>query len=335
MQQKLKTMAGHKEIWPLVALILILLYNLLFTPGFFSLNIRDGKLFGSLIDIMKHASPLIILSIGMTLVIATEGIDLSVGAVIAISASVACSLLAGGTKLFLAIGLALLTSSLCGLWNGILVAKIGIQPMVGTLILMTIGRGIAQLITQGQIITINHEAYSFIGNGYLGGLPFAVYIALLIIIGMYFLLRHTSLGLFLEAVGTNRVSSRFAGINASSLMMVAYIFSGFFAGLAGIFISSNVTAADANNAGLWLEIDAILASVIGGTSMSGGRIYLVGTVMGAIFIQTLTTTIYSTGVAPEIILVVKAMVVMMVSLLQSSVFRGKIFAALRGGRMKA
>ncbi len=321
MKKMLNRLKDSGLLWPLLALLMILLYNALWTPGFFSIEMKNGRLFGSIIDVLKHASPLIIMSIGMTLVIATEGIDLSVGAVVAIAASVACSLIVGDIHFILAIIIALVVSMLCGLWNGILVAKIGIQPMVGTLILMTVGRGIAQLITKGQIITISHDGYSYIGNGYLFGLPFSVYVAGLITLLVYLLLRKTAYGLFIESVGVNREASRFSGISSSNIIMVAYVICGLFAGIAGIFISSNVTAADANNAGLWREIDAILATVIGGTSMTGGRVHIGGTIIGALFIQTLTTTIYSTGVPPEIILVVKAIVVILVTLLQASKFR--------------
>lgn len=330
-REKLQRILAHKIIWPLLALIVILVYNLIFTPGFMSIEIKNGRLFGSLIDIIKHASPLIIMSIGMTLVIATEGIDISVGAVVAISASIACSLIDKGNSIVVAIVMALVVSALCGLWNGVLVAKIGIQPMVATLILMTVGRGIAQLITKGQIITISSDGYSFLGNGYLFGLPFSVYIAIIVFVLIYLLLRKTAFGLFIESVGTNREASRFAGIKASNIILIAYMICGLFAGIAGIFISSNVTAADANNAGLWKEIDAILATVIGGTSMTGGRVHIMGTVLGALFIQTLTTTIYSTGVPPEIILLVKAIVVIVVTLFQAPAFRKKALGIFAKG----
>ena len=318
-----KVFIDDKLLWPLIPLILILIYNGFFTPNFLTISVKNGRLFGSLIDILKHASPLIIMSIGMTLVIATEGIDISVGAVIAISAAIACSMIVSGQPVFFAIAVALLLSAFCGLFNGVLVAALGIQPMVATLILMTVGRGIAQLITKGQIITISNDTYSYIGNGYFLGLPVSVYIAAVVFIIVYLLLRKTAFGLYIESVGSNRSSARYAGISAVIVIMMAYLLSGLFAGMAGIFISSNVTAADANNAGLWKEIDAILATVIGGTSMMGGRVRLTGTVLGALFIQTLTTTIYATGVPPEIIFVVKAVVVILVTLLQSEVFRGK------------
>lgn len=317
----LSSIFRHKVIWPIVALVAILLFNLIFTPEFFKLEIKNGHLFGSLIDVLNRATPLIIMAIGMTLVIATEGIDISVGAVTAISGAMACRLIAGGQSVFMAILVALICSAICGLWNGTLVAKLGIQPMVGTLILMTVGRGIAQLITNAQIITINNKAYGFIGSGFLFGLPFSLYIAVTIILLVVLVMRKTSLGLFLESVGVNRESSRFAGIKSSNIILFAYLVCGLLAGVSGILISSNVTAADANNAGLWMEIDAILATVIGGTMMTGGRAYIGGTVLGALFIQSLTTTIYALGVPPEVILVVKAVVVIVVSLLQSSTFR--------------
>jgi simple sugar transport system permease protein len=138
---------------------------------------------------------------------------------------------------------------------------------------------------------------------------------------MYFLIRKTALGLFIESIGVNSNSSRFAGIRSKRVVFSLYVLCGLLAGIAGIILCSNIKSADANNVGLWLELDAILATVIGGTSMAGGRFYLGGTVIGALFIQTLTTTIYSLGVAPEITLVVKAIVVIVVCIIQSPEFR--------------
>lgn len=141
---------------------------------------------------------------------------------------------------------------------------------------------------------------------------------------MYGLIRKTALGLFIESIGVNDKSSKFAGIQSRKVVFSLYVISGVLAGIAGIILCSNIKSADANNVGLWLELDAILATVIGGTSMSGGRFYLSGTVVGALFIQTLTTTIYSLGVAPEITLVVKAIVVIVVCIIQSPEFRKMI-----------
>ena len=228
----------------------------------------------------------------MTIVIATQGIDISVGSIIAISAALSATVIVDGGSVPLAILAGIVSGLLCGMWNGFLVAYIGVQPMVGTLILYIVGRGIAQLITGGQILTFTNKAFIFIGTGYIL-LPVAIFIALIVAFIMYFLMRRTALGLFVESIGVNNNASKFAGIQSKKVVFSLYVICGVLAGIAGIILCSNIKSADANNAGLWLELDAILATVIGGTSMAGGRFYLGGTVIGALFIQTLTTTIYS------------------------------------------
>jgi ribose/xylose/arabinose/galactoside ABC-type transport system permease subunit len=201
--------------WPLLMLAILLLVNVFVQPDFLGIEIKNGHLFGSLIDIINHAAPLIIVSLGMTLVIATKGIDLSIGSVIAMSGAIACLIVKHGgfsnngyTLLFVSVAMALLLSVISGIWNGILVAGIKIQPIVATLILMVAGRGIAQLITGGQIITINYEHYHFIGGGYFLTLPFSIFIAIFILVIATILTRKTALGLFIESVGSNPVASR-------------------------------------------------------------------------------------------------------------------------------
>jgi len=320
-----------KLFWPLIMLLVVLLFNLIVDPSFFKIEVKNGHLFGSLIDILNRGAPLILVSLGMTLVIATKGIDLSVGSVIAMSAAIAAMMVSqegvdGNSllPLFTAIGVALALSLVSGLWNGALVSYIGIQPIVATLILMVAGRGIAQLITGGQITTIYYKPYYFIGAGHLFMLPFSIFIVLFFLGVAHLLTRKTALGLFIEAVGSNSTATRLAGINSKFVMLLVYIFCGLCAGIAGLIISSNVASADGNNLGLWFELDAILAVVIGGTALTGGRFNLMGTVIGALIIQSLTTTIYSIGVPPEITLVIKAIVVLVVCLVQSEEFRKKI-----------
>lgn len=309
--------------WPLMCLFCIIFINFIINPQFLSIQMRNGHLFGSLIDILNRAAPLILISLGMTIVIAVQGIDISVGSVIAICACISATVIVNNGGVVLAICAGLFAGLICGMWNGFLVAYIGVQPMVGTLILYIVGRGIAQLITDGKILTFTNKAFIFIGTGYLL-IPMAVYIAIAVILIMYFVMRKTSLGLFVEAIGVNREASKFSGINATKVIFSLYAICGLLAGIAGIIICSNIKSADANNAGQWLELDAILSVVIGGTSMSGGRFYLGGTVIGALFIQSLTTTIYSIGVPPEVTLVVKAVVVIAVVLIQSPIFRKMI-----------
>lgn len=310
----------QKIFWPLLALVILLVFNFFQTPGFFNIEIKNGHLFGSIIDILFRASPLVIISIGMTLVIALEGIDISVGSVLAITGASAIFLV-NSYPIWIAIPVALGIGLLCGLWNGMLVAYLNIQPMVATLILLTVGRGIAQLITNGRILIVSDKSYDFLGKGYLFGFPFAIYIALFVLLLVYLLKTKTAFGLFLEATGANKKASEYAGIKPRTILMIAYGITGLCAGIAGIILSSNMASADANNAGLWWELDAILAVVIGGTSMRGGRFYLGGTLVGALFIQTLTTSIYAIGVPAERILLVKALVVIIVSLMQSDAFR--------------
>ncbi|MFC4301824.1 ABC transporter permease [Cohnella boryungensis] len=317
----------HPMFWPLCVLASLLIFNLLYSPDFFSLVVRNGNLYGSLIDILNFGAPLMLVSIGMTLVIATGGIDLSVGSIVAISGAISCLAISKGAdqgSLPLVIGAVLASMALSlvlGLWNGALVSAARIQPIIATLILMVAGRGIAQLITGGQIITVSSSPYAYIGAGSLAALPFSIFIVAAVLLAAFLLTRKTALGLFIESVGSNARASRLAGLRANTVILSVYVFGGLCAGIAGLILSSNVSSADGNNAGLWYELDAILAVVIGGTSLNGGRFYLMGTVVGALIIQTLTTTIYMVGVPPEITLVVKAVVVLAVCLIQSEAFR--------------
>jgi ribose/xylose/arabinose/galactoside ABC-type transport system permease subunit len=324
----------HRLFWPAVTLLLLLAINAGFNPNFLRLEWRDGHLYGSLVDILKGAAPLILVSLGMTLVIATRGIDISVGAVVAIAAAVAAWMIGGSLviqdgvathvsrfPMWVAIAGALGAALLCGAWNGALVAGLGLQPIIATLILMVAGRGAAQLITNGQIITVYYAPYFFIGNGYMLGLPFAFLIAMAVFVALLLLTRRTALGLFIESVGINPSAAHLAGLPARRITFWVYAFCGLCAGVAGLIVSSTVKSADGNNAGLLLELDAILAVTLGGTALTGGRFSLAGSLLGALVIQTLTYAIYSIGVPPEVNLVVKAAVVFVVMLLQSPEFR--------------
>jgi ribose/xylose/arabinose/galactoside ABC-type transport system permease subunit len=234
------------------------------------------------------------------------------------------------TPLWLVIVLALAVSALCGLWNGLLVSRGNIQPMVATLILMVAGRGIAQLITNGQIITIYYSPYYFIGNGYLLGLPFTLFIVLALYLVTWLFTRRTAIGMFVESVGINARSSFLSGINAKNIKLVAYTFCGMCAGLAGLMYSANVKSADANNVGLNMELDAILAVVIGGTLMSGGRFSLLASIIGALIIQSITTTMYALGVPAMASQAIKALVVLIVILLYSDVFKSGLNRVFEG-----
>lgn len=300
-----------------IALALVLFVNWLLFPGFFTISWQDGRLFGSLIDVMNRGAPVAILAIGMTMVIATKGVDLSVGAVMAIGGAVAAVMVTEGQPAWLAVLAALGAGLLCGLWNGILVTTLQIQPIIATLVLMVAGRGLAQLVTEGSIVTFADPVLVFIGTGSVLGLPTPVFLALALMILTTLAVRRTALGLLIEAVGVNRSAARFAGISAGVLLVLVYTFAGFCAATAGLIAAGDIRGADANNAGLWLELDAILAVVIGGTSLMGGRFSIPMSVLGALIIQSMNTGILISGFSPEFNLVVKSGVIILILILQS------------------
>lgn len=324
-----------------MVLVLLLLVNAFLTKGFFVIEWKHERFSGILVDILNRSTYIGIIAIGLTLVISTGGIDISVGSVVAISGAIAAYLIGGElvlegnqqilvtrTPMAVAIAAALLSALILGMWNGFLVSRLRIQPIVATLILMVAGRGIAQLVTNGQIITIYYKPYYFIGNGTLLGIPFSVYVLLAVLVLVILATRKTALGLFFESIGVNRTASRYSGIQEQRIVFWSYAFCAFCAGVSGLLVSSNVKSADGNNAGDLFELDAILAVVIGGTSLNGGKFNLAGSILGAVIIQTLTTTIYSIGVPPQVNLVIKSVVVFLVSMLQSENFR----ALFRFGR---
>jgi simple sugar transport system permease protein len=333
----LRKITESKIFYPTVALFLILLFDLIIIPGFFHLEIKEGHLYGNLIDILRNSAPTIVLAMGMTLVIATGGVDLSVGAVMAIAASTACIMLnpnliglklADVTKeadptysaspLLLVFLVPLIIAGICGLWNGILVAYGRIEPMVATLILMIAGRGIAQLVTNAIKIIIYNNTFLEIGNGWVFLLPFALYIAAFVFAIAWFITRRTSLGLFIESVGINSRSSFFSGIDEKKIKLFAYVFCGICAGIAGLIAVSSIRTSDANEVGLYFELDAILAVIIGGTLLgAGGRFSLFASAIGALVIQATTTSTLALGVPASAIIAVKAVVVIVVIILYS------------------
>jgi galactofuranose transport system permease protein len=323
---------------PLGALALILIFDAFYAPGFFKIEIQGDHLYGNLIDVVNNGAPLMLVAIGMTMVIATGGVDLSVGAVIAISGAMGAVLInpslgnqlisnaitakdATNTPLPIIVLADLAAGTLCGLWNGLLVSRARIQPMVATLILMVAGRGIAQLITNGQIMTIYYTPYFWFGNGFIFGLPVSIYIVAAVAILGWVAVRKTSIGLFVESVGINSKSSYYSGINEQNIKLFAYTFCGFCGAIAGLILSSYVHSEDANNIGLNYELDAILSVVMGGTLMSGGRFSLFASMVGAIVIWTFTLTVYTLGVPANALLAAKAVLVMVVILLYSDYFR--------------
>lgn len=316
---------------PIVCLIAVLLLNVIKTPGFFAVSINNGVLYGYIVDVVNRASELVVLAVGMTLVTAASGgQDISVGAVMAVAAAVCCQILSGGavsvnelaTPMVLGILAALAAAAICGAFNGFLVAKLNIQPMIATLILFTAGRGIAQLITNGQITYIRVESYKVFGS-YIGKcpIPTPIFVAIIVVLIVNVVLKKTALGLYIESVGINGRASRLVGLNSTMIKFLTYVICGILAGVAGVVASSRIYSADANNIGLNLEMDAILAVALGGNVLGGGKFSLMGSVIGAYTIQALTTTLYAMNVSADQLPVYKAIVVVIIVTLQSPVFK--------------
>lgn len=337
----LRRFMRSKVFWPVCIMFAMMVIGQIFMPDFFKISILDGHLRGVLVDILNRSTQIMVIAVGLTLVIATGGIDISVGAVMAISGSLCAALIGGNLVLvgdqqefvtnfpmWFALIVALGVAAIAGAWNGLLVTKLGMQPIVATLVLLIAGRGIAQLISGGQITTIYYQPYFFIGNGFLV-LPFTIYIVAVIAAAAMLFTRKTALGLFIESIGINPTASRYSGVRSDRIKIGLYAFCAFCAGVAGILYSSNVKSADANNMGDMMELDAILAVVIGGTSMSGGRFSIAGSIIGALVVQTLTTTILAIGMPAQVTALIKALVVVIICLIQSQRFRDLLGARRR------
>ncbi|MCL3861192.1 ABC transporter permease [Actinotalea sp. K2] len=330
----------HRLFWPSAALVALITINSIVRPRFLMITVRDAELYGALINILRNSAPLMLVALGMTIVIATRGIDLSVGAIMAVSGAVALTVIDGsndpgnvGTVL-VAVGVAILVALVLGAWNGFLVAVLKIQPIIATLVLMLAGRGVALLITGGFITTVNSAPFAYIASGYLTVLPFAFFISVAAIAVIAVVERRTALGVLTEAVGINPEASRLAGVRSRGIIWGAYIVSGAFAGVAGIIYASNIKAADANAAGLFIELYAILAVVLGGTSLAGGKFSIAGTVIGVLIIQTLDSTILFLGVPSAQSPVVFALVVVAVVTVQSPRVRSALGARSRKARSR-
>ncbi|HXZ17601.1 MAG TPA: ABC transporter permease, partial [Roseiarcus sp.] len=214
---RLRTIVGHRAIWPILALALILVVDGIISPGFFQIRIVEGRLFGNLIDILYRAVPTALVALGMAAVIGTKGIDLSVGAIIAIVGAVITWRIHAGDPHWLVLLIALGAGLLCGLWNGFLVAVLDIQPIVATLILMTSGRGIGLMINLlygGTNPSFTSPLLQGLSVGHIGLIPTRLILFAAIFIALWLLIRRTAFGLFLESVGGNSAAAKIVGINA-------------------------------------------------------------------------------------------------------------------------
>lgn len=329
----IKKLLSKPLFLPIFCMILVMAVNIVydvangnFALSFFTISIRNGLLFGRLIDILNRGSEIAILAIGMTLVVsASAGTDISVGSVMSLAASFCCMLLAGygvsstneyanplivGVLGGLAIGL------LCGAFNGFLVSKLNVQPMVATLILFSAARAVGLLLCNNMIVYVRVDSFKIFG-GYIGMIPTPIIIAAICVVIMTLFLKKTALGLYVQSVGINKKASRIAGINSQRIIFICYIICGLCAGIAGIVAASRISSADSNNIGKTFEMDAILAVALGGNSLGGGKFRLAGSVIGAYTIQAITTTLYALGVSTEQAPVYKAIIVLIIVAIQA------------------
>lgn len=311
--------------WGVVAILILLAVNLMKDPTYLSVSVNpsNGNLVGNVIDILRAAAPTLMIAIGSCLVIATGGIDLSVGSVMVVAGAVSMEFLSSAdapTSLgaaLTALALALVISTALGLVNGVLVSVVGLQPFISTLVLMLAGRGLAKVITGGQNTSAVNDQFRWIANGYVLGIPVVFVIAVLIALAVGLLVRRSALGLMIEAVGMDARAARLAGVNRRRLLLTVYAVSGLLAGVAGVFATASVMTVDVSRTGYQLELDAILAVVIGGTSLAGGKFNLTGAAVGALLIATLDKTVVFLGVSSSATPAFKAIVIVALCLLQS------------------
>ncbi|MDR5800346.1 MULTISPECIES: ABC transporter permease [unclassified Caballeronia] len=300
-RKKKRGMAIQREIVVLVAMIL---FNLLFTDHFWSLQTFNVNL--------TQVVTIVIVGIGMTLVVATGGIDLSVGASMAISGALAPMLfmnIDGPGGLLLAFTLPIVAAALCGVFNGFLVTRLNVQPIVATLVLFIAGRGIAQVVTDGSLQAFNNPAFQWIALGRVAGVPFQILLMLALVAIFTWIVRKTLFGKYLLVTGGNEEAAYLSGIPTARVKMIAYTACAALAGLAGLISISVNSSSDANVVGLGVELDAIAAVAVGGTALTGGKAYITGTLIGALIIQLLRYTLLAHGIPDAAALVLKAAII--------------------------
>jgi galactofuranose transport system permease protein len=304
-----------------LALILLLIYNIFFTRNFLTMGTLNANL--------TQVATIVIVGVGMTFVIATGGIDLSVGSLMAVAGVMAPLFLVSGTQfgapwvgLLLAILVPLLFCGLLGAFNGMLVARLGLQPIIATLVLFLAGRGLAQVIVNGELREFRAlqspltPALEFIGRGSVLGIRFQILLMVAIVIAAAWALRATTFGRYVLATGGNEAAARLAGVPVGRVKVAVYTLSGVLAAVAGLIVVAINRSADPHKVGEYMELDAIAAVAVGGTPLTGGRATVVGTLLGAIIIQLLRNTLISQNVPDGIARIVIAGVIVVAVFLQ-------------------
>jgi galactofuranose transport system permease protein len=282
------------------AIVLLVLYNVIFTPNFMTWsNLR--------IQLIQVA-PIVIVALGMALVIGTEGIDLSVGSVMALAAALIPLYL--GYGVIAAILISLVAGLVVGLINGTLVARVGLQPIVATLALFVGGRGLALVISGGQLKDIRSEDFIYLGSGDFLGLPVLVWIAVVLVLIVAFIVRRTVFGRRLLAIGGNRASAELAGLPVKRVLVSVYVICSVLASIAGVLAVARIQSSDASAVGLLIELSAITAVVVGGTPLTGGKVRVLGTVAGALLMQLVVATMIKHNLQPSTTEMVQAAIIL-------------------------
>jgi len=299
-----------------IAAVLLILFNLAFTPNFATSQTLAVNL--------SQICTIVIVGVGMTLVIATGGIDLSVGSLMAIAGALSPMFFTGALfplpslSIGITIGIIIpiVVACIFGLFNGWLITSFKIQPIIATLVLFIAGRGIAQVSTNGDLQVFKVPEFQAIAIGRVLGVPFQVWIMLAIVSISAFVLHRTVFGKQVLAVGGNEEAARLSGIPVRRIKLLVYMICGMCSGVAGLIVIAMNSAADANLIGLGMELDAIAAVVVGGTLLAGGRATIVGTLLGALVIQLVRYTLLANGVPDPAALVVKAGLIVLAVWLQ-------------------
>lgn len=300
----------------LVALVLLILYNVIFTRNFLTWQTININL--------TQVSTIVIVATGMTLVIATGGIDLSVGSLMAIAGAFAPLIFLSKSGPFsdpfigvaAAFVLPVLIAGVFGLFNGALITYFKIQPIIATLVLYIAGRGIAQVVTNGNLQTFRNPTFQFIGLGQIFDVRFQIILMFVIVFAFAWIMRKTVFGRYVLAVGGNEEASRLSGVPVNRVKLAVYVISGLLAGLAGLIVIAINSSSDANQVGLNMELDAIAAVAVGGTALTGGRATVIGTLVGALIIQLIRYTLLANRVPDAAALVVKAAIIVVAVYIQ-------------------
>ncbi len=275
-----RVLAWLQEYGVYAAVLALLAFNILFTPNFLDVgNFRTQ---------LVQVTPIVIVSLGMALVIGTEGIDLSVGSVMALAAAVVVLYLGYGA--LPAIAMALVAGAVAGAAGGSLVAYVGVQPIVATLALLVGIRGLANVLVP-QLVEFRNPDLIALGSSSIAGVPVIVIVAAVLTLAVGFLVRRTTFGRHVVAIGGNRAASELSGLPVKRVLLIVYVISGALAAVAGVLATARLQASDPTSLGLYMELSAITAVVVGGTPLTGGRIRVLGTVMGALLMQLLAATL--------------------------------------------